>query len=84
MFIISAFDMARDMLITPKKLEFAREKENELFKQLMEMASKKGDEIRKMIAETIGDMKDQLIQKAEEYEFLGTQYDIFRSIKIYI
>lgn len=75
MFIISAFDMARDMLITPKKLEFAREKENELFKQLMEMASKKGDEIRKMIAETIGDMKDQLIQKAEEYEFLGVDFN---------
>ncbi|XP_048743808.1 dual serine/threonine and tyrosine protein kinase-like isoform X2 [Ostrea edulis] len=71
MFIISAFDMARDMLITPKKLEFAREKENELFKQLLTIAVEKGDEIRKMIAETIGDMRDQLIRKAEEYEFLG-------------
>lgn len=73
MFIISAFDMARDMLITPKKLEFAREKENELYKQLMNIALEKSDEIRKMIAETIGGLKDQLIQKAVEYEFLGKQ-----------
>lgn len=58
MFIISVFDMARDMFIILKKLEFVREKENEFFKQLMEMVLKKGDEIRKMIVETIGDMKD--------------------------
>ncbi|XP_062594539.1 dual serine/threonine and tyrosine protein kinase-like isoform X3 [Saccostrea cucullata] len=75
MFIISAFDMARDMLITPKKLEFAREKESELYKQLMAIAVEKGDEIRKMIAETIGGMRDQLIQKAEEYEFLGVDFN---------
>lgn len=32
MFIILVFDMARDMLIILKKLEFVREKENEFFK----------------------------------------------------
>lgn len=82
MFIISAFDMARDMLITPKKLEFAREKENELFKQLLTIAVEKGDEIRKMIAETIGDMRDQLIRKAEEYEFLGKLYFVLSTWKL--
>ncbi|KAK3104050.1 hypothetical protein FSP39_024020 [Pinctada imbricata] len=76
MFIISAFDMARDMLITPKKLEFAKEKEGELYKQLLKITLEKSDEIRKMISETIVSMKQAIVEKAEEYEFLG-KYKIY-------
>ena len=70
-FIISAFDMAREVLITPKKLEFAREKEEELYKSLFQIAVAKGDEIREMIEKTIRDNWDKLVQKVEEYDFIG-------------
>ena len=70
-FIMTAFDMQRDMIITPRKLEFARTKETELFALLMEMALKKQDEIRRIIAETIADMRDDLLQRAADFEFKG-------------
>ena len=71
MFIMSAFDMARDMLITPKKLTFAREKEAELYKSLMRISVAKTTEIKEMIGSTIAENQDRLIEKAVEYEFLG-------------
>ena len=70
-FIMSAFDMARDMMITPRRIVFAKEKENELYSSLMEMALRKQDEIRRIIAETITGMKVPLIEKAADYEFVG-------------
>ncbi|XP_021344810.1 dual serine/threonine and tyrosine protein kinase-like [Mizuhopecten yessoensis] len=71
MFIVSAFDMARDMMITPKKLEFARGKETELYKSLMKISVEKGDEIKLMISETIQSIHQSLVDKAAQYEFLG-------------
>ena len=35
------------------------------------MALKKQDEIKKLIANTISDMKEDLLQKATEYDFIG-------------
>lgn len=70
-FIETAFDMQRDMIITPRRIEFARQKETELYAMLMEMAINKQDEIRKIIAETIADMRDDLLHDAERYEFQG-------------
>lgn len=71
MFIMSAFDMARDMLITPKKLTFAREKEVELYRSLMRISVAKTNEIKDMIGDTIAENQEKLIEKAVEYEFLG-------------
>ena len=70
-FIETAFDMQRDMIITPRRLEFARQKETELYSMLMEMALKKQDEIKRIIAETIADMREDLLQKAADFEFEG-------------
>ena len=70
-FIQSAFDMARDMMITPKRITFAKEKENELYTSLMTMALRKQDEIKKIIAETVAGKKDELIEKAADHEFVG-------------
>ncbi|CAL1546423.1 unnamed protein product [Lymnaea stagnalis] len=71
MFILSAFDMARDMLITPKKLEFAREKEVELYKSLLKISVSKLDEIKEMITTTISLIKSCLIEEAAEFDFIG-------------
>ncbi|BFZ10826.1 hypothetical protein BsWGS_13864 [Bradybaena similaris] len=73
MFILSAFDMARDMLITPKKLEFAREKEEELYKSLLKISVSKLDEIKELIAGTISMIRSCLIAEAAEFDFIGIE-----------
>ncbi|XP_053377441.1 dual serine/threonine and tyrosine protein kinase-like isoform X2 [Mercenaria mercenaria] len=73
-FIICAFDMTREVLITPKKIQFARDKEKELFKSLMKITIEKGDEIKEMIECTIADRKAHLIQKAHDYDFVGVEF----------
>lgn len=70
-FIICAFDMARDVLVTPKKIQFAKEKEDDLFNSLYQIAVDKGDEIQTMIEQTLADSKDKLIEKVDEYDFIG-------------
>ncbi len=71
MFIVMAFDMQRDMQMTPKRLEFARSKETQLYQALMDIALRKQDEIRNIIAVTIDGMREMLLDKAANYEFLG-------------
>ena len=77
MFILTAFDMSRDILITPKRIMYAKEKENELYEQLMIIAKEKQQEIRMLIASTIDKMKDQLIEKAANYVFkVNTNFNL--------
>jgi len=75
MFIISAFDMARDMLITPKKLEFAKEKEEELYKSLLKISVSKLTEIKELISNTISIIGSCLVAEAAEFEFIGIDLD---------
>ncbi|XP_059150774.1 dual serine/threonine and tyrosine protein kinase-like [Physella acuta] len=79
-FILSAFDMARDMLITPKKLEFAREKEEELYKSLLKISVSKLDEIKELISTTISMIRSCLIAEAAEFEFIGIDLDENRGV----
>ena len=76
-FIMVAFDMARDMMITPKRLEFARSKEIELYDSLMAIALKKQDEIKVIILDTITSMREDLLLRAENYSFHGELVGIF-------
>ncbi|UYV66396.1 hypothetical protein LAZ67_4001541 [Cordylochernes scorpioides] len=69
MFIMTAFDMTWDMMITPRRLEYARQREGELFDTLMCIANCKQDEIRQLIVSTIQGMKESLLEKAEDYTF---------------
>ncbi|XP_055935638.1 dual serine/threonine and tyrosine protein kinase-like isoform X3 [Argiope bruennichi] len=73
MFILSAFDMTWDMLITPKRIAYARQRENELYESLMSIANCKQEEIRQLIVETINGMTDELLVKASDYEFQGVE-----------
>ncbi|KAK7078735.1 hypothetical protein SK128_020487 [Halocaridina rubra] len=68
-FILYAFDMAREIQITPRRINYAREKEAELYESLMAIASSKQDEIRNVILETIENMKDDLLERSANYEF---------------
>ncbi|CAF88742.1 unnamed protein product, partial [Tetraodon nigroviridis] len=64
-----AFDMQRDLQITPRRLEYTREKEGELFTSLMTIANRKQEEMKDMIVETLGSMKEQLLEDAANLEF---------------
>lgn len=63
--------MQRDLQITPRRLEYTREKEGELFSSLMAIANRKQEEMKEMIVETLGSMKEQLLEDAANLEFTG-------------
>ncbi|XP_048409146.1 dual serine/threonine and tyrosine protein kinase isoform X2 [Stegostoma tigrinum] len=68
-FINQAFDMQRDLQITPKRLEYTRDKENELFQSLMSIANRKQEEMRDMIVDTLSSMKEELLEEAANLQF---------------
>ncbi|KAF2981754.1 hypothetical protein EK904_009377 [Melospiza melodia maxima] len=70
-FINQAFDMQRDLQITPKRLEYTRRKENELYESLMGIANRKQEEMKEMIVDTLGNMKEELLEDAATMEFRG-------------
>uniref|UniRef100_A0A8C6TBX6 Dual serine/threonine and tyrosine protein kinase n=1 Tax=Neogobius melanostomus TaxID=47308 RepID=A0A8C6TBX6_9GOBI len=67
--LLCAFDMQRDLQITPRRLEYTREKEGELFNSLMAIANRKQEEMKEMIVETLSSMKEQLLDDAANLEF---------------
>lgn len=73
-FINQAFDMQRDLQITPKRLEYTRKKENELYESLMNIANRKQEEMKDMIIETLSNMKEELLEDAANMEFKGNYW----------
>merc|ERR1719383_925136 len=71
LFIDTAFDMQRDMIVTPKRIEYAKCKELGLYESLMEIASNKQEEIRQLILETIETNKEAVVEEASGYNFIG-------------
>ena len=69
LFILCAFDMARDIQITPKRIEYAKEKEAELYESLNEIVLKKHDEIKEIIGESVEKMKQNVPNLISEHEF---------------
>lgn len=72
-FILSAFDWARQVQITPLRLEYVKRQECELFNRLLAFANKKQEEIRSLISETMIEMREELISAA-------VGYDLFRKL----
>ncbi|XP_053310356.1 dual serine/threonine and tyrosine protein kinase [Spea bombifrons] len=69
LFINQAFDMRRDLQITPKRLEYTRQKESELYESLMRISDRKQEELKDMIIETLNSMRDQLLEDAANMDF---------------
>ena len=74
MFINSAFDLARDISITPKRISYARAKEEELFKSLMDIANKKQEEIKDVIHSTVEALSPRLQEEAGLLRLVGVQF----------
>lgn len=71
MFILNAFDMTWDLIITPRRLDYAKQQEGRLYESLLEIASNKQEEIRALISGTLDSMKGELIERAANHEFQG-------------
>lgn len=69
MFTTFAFDIARDVLITPRRLSYVRTKEMELYDNLSGIANKKQEEIEIIIQETADSIKEPLLDEAESLKF---------------
>lgn len=65
-FILSAFDMAREIQITPRRIQYAQQKENELYGSLMKVVSKNQEELTDLIHTTIQIMKDDLTETSND------------------
>ncbi|CAF3948118.1 unnamed protein product, partial [Rotaria sp. Silwood2] len=69
----SAFDMARDILITPKRLSYAREKEKNLYESLVALTNSKQNEIQKLILQAVDEMHEVLTDEACSLEIPGIE-----------
>ncbi|XP_065670370.1 dual serine/threonine and tyrosine protein kinase [Hydra vulgaris] len=66
LFINTAFDVTRDITITPKRLAYVRSKEENLFHSLLEVTNNKQDEIRDVIRNAVSLMSVKLQEEAEQ------------------
>ena len=76
-FILSAFDMAREIQITPRRIQYAQEKEADLYRSLMLIASEKQKEMTGLIEVMLLQMREGLIQIASEYKYQGVNTLLF-------
>ena len=60
-FILSAFDMAREIQITPKRILYAQKKEAELYSNLMSVVNAKQEELTEIIQAIIQDMREEVL-----------------------
>ncbi|KAF7287483.1 hypothetical protein GWI33_001447 [Rhynchophorus ferrugineus] len=66
-FILCAFDMAREIQITPKRLLYAQNIEYTLYKTLMKIACEQQEEITSIIQRTLFEMKSNVAEVLEGY-----------------
>ncbi|KAL3289629.1 hypothetical protein HHI36_023039 [Cryptolaemus montrouzieri] len=65
-FILCAFDMAREIQITPKRILYSQEIELKLYQALMKIACDQQEEITKIIQKTLQDMKSNVAEVLED------------------
>ncbi|KAI6646270.1 Dual serine/threonine and tyrosine protein kinase-like [Oopsacas minuta] len=67
--IVSAHDMQRDVQITPKRLQFAKDKEDALFQQLLDISTTRHRKIRETVERVITTESQDIVQTAGVLEF---------------
>ncbi len=63
--------MSRDILVTPKRLSYAREKENNLYESLTALTNSNQNEIQRLILQAVNEMRDRLADDASALEIPG-------------
>lgn len=61
-FILSAFDMARKIQITSRRIQYAQQKESELYASLMKVVNEQQMELTELIQCIIQEMKDDVLE----------------------
>lgn len=75
-FILSAFDMAREIQITPRRIQYAQQKENELYSSLMNVVSKNQDDLTILIQNIIQEMKNDINSDTNDaYQYHSNPYN---------
>ena len=69
-FIAFAYDAARDKMMTPKRLEYARDRERQLYDGLMRLTSMKQAELCVLIARVIQASRPQILDEARRHSFV--------------
>lgn len=64
---------ATDTLITPKKIEYVREKEQILYESLLSLASMKQEELKDLINSTIETHREQIIDQCINHQFVDVE-----------
>ncbi len=65
------FFFDRDILITPKRINYAREKEKDLFESLIALTNSKQNEIQRLILQAVDVMQESLTDQACSLEISG-------------
>ena len=73
--ILYAHDLARDVLVTPKRIRYARTKEEELYTQLIDLASKKQGEIKELVHTAIAEATEDIVSQVIRVEFEDSSLD---------
>ena len=60
-----------EIALTPKRLEFAKEREKDLYQRLCQLFQKKQNDIYVLVTQTLCELHDGLIEKAQKYVFPG-------------
>jgi len=61
----------RDILITPKRINYAREKEKDLYESLTTLTNSKQNEIQKLILQAVDEMQETLTDQACSLDISG-------------
>ncbi|XP_011348062.1 dual serine/threonine and tyrosine protein kinase isoform X2 [Ooceraea biroi] len=67
-FILSAFDMARKIQITPRRIQYAQQKENELYASLMKVVNEQQVQLTELIQCIIQEMKDGISESTSDID----------------
>lgn len=63
--------MAREIQITPRRIQYSQEVEMRLYNSLMKIASEKQEEITRIIQNTLTNMKTNVTEVLEEFQNKG-------------
>lgn len=73
--ILYAHDLARDVLVTPRRIKYCRQMEEKLYTQLIELASKKQSEIKDIVSSSITEATEDIIHEVVALELEGVSLE---------
>jgi receptor-interacting serine/threonine-protein kinase 5 len=69
--ILYAHDLARDVLVTPRRIKYCRQTEEKLYTQLIDLASRKQSEIKDIVSQSITEATDEIVAEVVALELEG-------------